>query len=132
MVKAAVHHEKPKKDESKKAQEVRIKSACAWLREDPTRKIAAAAREFLVTYDTLRHRYLGHHRPARQSQEHRQTLTHSEEQVLVDWIEHRSAITSNGTISSSSSSVQSQQPVANFSSIQPSHFTVNSIDYIHS
>lgn len=92
MVRAAVHRTKPKKDaKSKAAEEARIAEAIAWLREEPSRKIAAAAREFLVTYDSLRHRYLGHHQSARQSQEQRQILTHAEEQVLVDWIEHRSA-----------------------------------------
>ena len=91
MVRAAVYCKKPKQDQKlKDAKEFCIKEAIAWLHADPTRKITAAQRQFLVNYDTLCHCYLSHHQPAHQSQEHQQILSQSEEQVLVDWIEHRS------------------------------------------
>ena len=42
-------------------------------------------------YHTLRRRYFGEHTSQRRAHEHQQLLTHAEEQVLVDWMEHRSS-----------------------------------------
>lgn len=92
MVRAAVHRKKPPRNEdAKRAEEERIGQAIEWLHEDPTRTIAAAKREFLVNYYNLHNRYLNHHQPQRRAHEHQQLLTHAEEQVLVDWMDHRSA-----------------------------------------
>lgn len=88
MVQPAVYC-KPKPPKNAKAQLAEgdhMYEAIVLLYKDPTRKIMAASREFVVNYHTLYCHYLSEHTSQHQAHEHQQLLTHAEEQVLVDWM----------------------------------------------
>ncbi|CDO74679.1 hypothetical protein BN946_scf184671.g2 [Trametes cinnabarina] len=88
---------RPSKKQIEAAQHaIRLGRALEYLHALPESErkgqIKPTARQFRVSYDTLRRRFLGISRPRNLAHEPQQILTHAQERALVEWLVHLSSI----------------------------------------
>jgi hypothetical protein len=81
------HSSTPDTTDAEDADEARLKEALASIPRDPSTPVnlKAIAREYDVSYDTLRRRHRGETKPKNVAHEHLQKLTPAQEEKVVDW-----------------------------------------------
>ena len=83
-MKAKAYRDKPNYNDPNVKEQ--IKKARDDVQSGKEENLSTASKTYNIPYGTLRNRFYGYHKPAKQAHDHERLLNSAQEEVLVDWI----------------------------------------------